>query len=138
MRNINTTLFRLSALPLLAACAAPDGAPSSSAPSERREVLAPIESADILIRESFPPQYALDIVSGLPSGCAQFSRIGVAREGASINVTVWNSVPAADDVACTMIYRTTRNTTELGSDFESGRTYEVRVNGEQTIPFTAQ
>lgn len=101
-------------------------------------MLAPIESADIQIRESSPPQYALEIVSGLPSGCAQLSRIDVADGREPIEVTVWNSVPAADDVVCTMIYRTARNTVTLGSDFESGRTYRVRINGEVELSFTAQ
>ncbi|HEX7079724.1 MAG TPA: hypothetical protein VF329_01760 [Gammaproteobacteria bacterium] len=101
-------------------------------------MLAPIDGADILVRESFPPQYALEIVSGLPSGCARFSRLDVAREGDSIEVMVWNSVPVSDDVVCTMIYGTARNTAALGGDFESGRTYEVHINGERTVSFTAQ
>lgn len=138
MRYIAPTLILSCGLPVLAACSAPDAVPPPSASDERREELAPIESADIQVRESFPPQYALEIVSGLPSGCARFSRIDVARDEASIEVTVWNSVPAADDVVCTMIYGTARNTALLGSDFEPGRTYEVRINGERTVSFTAQ
>lgn len=138
MRNISTVSILSSSLTLLAACTAPADPPPPSDARERTEVLAPIESAEIQIRESAPPQYALEIVSGLPSGCAQLSRIDVADGREPIEVTVWNSVPAADDVACTMIYLTTRNTVTLGSDFEPGRTYEVRVNGEISVPFTAQ
>jgi hypothetical protein len=139
MRNTVVKVLLSSVLPLLVACAAPDGGSSPPAAEERPEGRAPIESADLLIRESFPPQDALEIVSGLPSGCARFSRIEVTRrDDASIDVEVWNTVPADDDVVCTMIYGTARNTVELGTDFESGRTYEVRVNDEQSLSFTAQ
>lgn len=138
MHSIFRALIVSSALPLLAACTAPAGTPLSSLPADRKEVRAPIESAELLVRESFPPQYAIEIVSGLPNGCAQLSRISVTRERDSIEVDVWNSMPAGDDVVCTMIYGTTHNTAELGSDFESGRAYSVQVNGEQTISFTAQ
>jgi hypothetical protein len=138
-----------SALILLAACSGSEGsrptqAPTAAQPSEapdseaRKEALAPIESAEVIVRESAPPQYALKVVSGLPSGCATFSRIEHQRQDTVIHVTVWNSVPASDDVACAMIYGTSENTVSLGSDFESGRTYEVHINGERRTQFTAQ
>ncbi|MBX5461226.1 MAG: hypothetical protein IRZ28_09060 [Steroidobacteraceae bacterium] len=138
-----------SALTLLVACTGSEGNSPAQAPAaaqtaeappsgDRKEVLAPIESAEVIVRESAPPQYALRVVSGLPSGCAKFSRIEHKRQDAVIDVTVWNTVPARDDVVCTMIYGTSDNTVTLGSDFESGRTYEVHINGEPRTQFTAQ
>jgi hypothetical protein len=142
-------LILASPVAFLAACGGTDGEPppagaqdsSPAAPpalTARKDALAPIESADILVRESSPPQYALRIVSGLPSGCAQFSRIEVKRQDTAVDVTVWNTEPADSNVACTMIYGTAENTATLGSDFKSGQTYDVRVNGEQKTRFTAQ
>lgn len=104
----------------------------------RRAALAPIEAAELLVRESFPPQYAVRIVSGLPSGCAEFERIDVEREGNLIRLSVWNSLPADPNVACTMIYGTAENTAELGGDFDTGRTYRVQINGRPGPLFTAQ
>jgi hypothetical protein len=105
---------------------------------ERKRVLAPIEAAELVVRESIPPQYAVRVMSGLPNGCAKFDSIKVKREGTNVDLTVWNTVPADDRVVCTMIYGIARNTAELGSDFATGQTYTVRVNGEPRITFTAQ
>ena len=54
------------------------------------EVLAPIDNLEINIAESFPPQVFLNIQSGLPNGCVEFSRYELERDGTSIRVTVWN------------------------------------------------
>jgi hypothetical protein len=118
--------------------AAPPGnqPPAPAATPGRTAVLAPIESADLVVRESEPPQYAVRIVSGLPSGCAKFERVDVARDGYVVNVTVWNTVPADPGLACTMIYGTTEHTAELGSTFTRGETFAVHVNGESKLSFT--
>lgn len=98
---------------------------------ERTEVLAPVENVEILVMESFPVQYAVRITSGLPNGCAQFERIETNREGDTIEIEVINTEPAPGQlVACTMIYGFKENTVQLGTDFESGKTYTVRVNDE--------
>jgi hypothetical protein len=104
----------------------------------RKEVLAPIDGHDLLIRESAPPQYALVITSGLPSGCAAFERIDLRRDGTRIDITVWNTMPASDDVACTMVYGMLDHTVELGTDFEPGTEYTININGETTLKFVAQ
>jgi hypothetical protein len=136
-------VYPLAALALatagLIACTQQDATGDNAlAGGARKEVLAPVEAAEVVVRESFPPQYAVRITSGLPSGCAVFDRIDVERDGAVLEVTVWNTLPADDRVACTMIYGIADHTRELGGDFESGQTYEVRVNGEARASFTAQ
>lgn len=104
---------------------------------ERVEELAPIESIDVVVRESFPPQYALQITSGLPSGCAAFERTDVEREGNVFTVTVINTMPAPDaDVACTMIYGYFDQSVTL-EDIESGVEYTVNAN-DKTLTFTGQ
>jgi len=103
-----------------------------------QNVLAPIEAVEVRIAESFPPQYFLDVVSGLPGGCAQFDRYEVDRAGSEITATVWNLEPVpGPGVFCTMIYGTVEHHIALGSDFVSGTTYTVHVN-DVTKTFVAQ
>ena len=105
---------------------------------ETVEVAAPIEKVEILIRESWPPQYAVDVTSGLPSGCAKFERISHSTTGDRIEIEVVNTQPAPGElVACTRIYGYEENTVELGTDFEAGKTYTVSVNGVEET-FVAQ
>jgi hypothetical protein len=134
-----------AALAALTQLACTDGAPPSPAPERpplraqplpkpgvsgaRREVRAPIVRVSLRVAESFPPQYFVDITSALPNGCAQFARAEVRREGATIFVDVFNSEPASDAVACTMIYGEKESAHALGSDFTPGATYTVDANG---------
>jgi hypothetical protein len=110
--------------------------PKPLQPSQRR-VLAPIESVDMRIAESFPPQYFVAVTSGLPNGCARFDHYAVERDTDKIKITVWNTVPSDPRVLCTMIYGTVQHDIALGTDFQSGRTYTLSVNGT-TKTFTAQ
>src|SRR5690606_7542461 len=104
---------------------------------ERVEQLAPIEEIDVIVRESFPPQYVLQITSGLPSGCAAFERTEVERVGNTFNVTVVNTMPAPDaQIACTMIYGYHQQSVDL-EDIESGVEYTVNVN-DASMTFTGQ
>jgi hypothetical protein len=107
------------------------------APSgERQVVSAPIDGVDVLTLESFPPQYVVKVQAGLPSGCAQKHGHKVARQGNVITISVENTLPK-EPVPCTMIYGMYEVTINLGSDFQSGVTYTVKVNDE-TKTFTAQ
>ena len=101
------------------------------------QVPAPIESVEVLVMESFPPQYSLVVVSGLPNGCASFAGYRLERSGDTIRVEVLNWKPVGPQVACTDNYRTVTTNIPLGSDFESGRSYTVLVN-DVTESFVAQ
>jgi hypothetical protein len=108
--------------------------PRATIEYERELAKAPIESADVAVLESFPPQYRLHVVSGLPSGCAAFDHWTVAldEETKTFTVEIYNSVPAASaDVACTMIYGLIENSIPLNG-VESGHTYTVNVNDHST------
>ena len=52
-----------------------DGRDSPGFTGPVADVRAPIEDVEVIIRESFPPQYAVRVVSGLPSGCTTFGYI---------------------------------------------------------------
>lgn len=127
-------------LVVLVATACVPGADTRSADTGAKWKLvpAPIDGVDIVVRESFPPGYTAQIRSGLPSGCASLDSAKVTgRSDNEVRVTVLNSVPADEDVACTAIYGTVESNVDLGTDFESGETYRVKVNGRETT-FVAQ
>ena len=96
---------------------------------ERERVLAPIDATDIRVLESFPPQYMLNVIAGLPNGCARADGHNVDRIGETVRVRIYNTMPVGD-VACTQIYGTYELNIPLGSDFQSGRDYTVDVNGQ--------
>ena len=113
-----------------------EGDEDSGGDSTTVEVAAPIESVAVNIAESDPPQYFLEITSGLPDACHAFDRVETDRSGTAITVTVINKV-VTGDVMCAQVYETVSNTVELGSEFDAGVTYTVRVNDEM-LTFTAQ
>ena len=81
------------------------------------------------IAESYPPQYFVEVISGLPSGCAEFYGYEESRSENDITITVSNLVPAPDQqVACTADYRYHRTNIPLGTDFRPGETYTMAIN----------
>ncbi|MDA0271480.1 MAG: hypothetical protein O2798_11030 [Chloroflexi bacterium] len=111
--------------------------PPPVAPDGRRLEVAPIDGLDVLVLESAPPQYMAAVQYGLPSGCAQYAGTEVQRNGDVITITVWNTQPSDENVACTMIYGMGEENVNLGSDFQSGTTYTVKA-GDREVTFTAQ
>jgi hypothetical protein len=98
---------------------------------------APIESVQILTLESYPEQFVVQVISGLPSGCATFSHAEVTQDGTDINIDVYNMVPAPGElIACTMMYGIHDENVGLGSDFERGTEFTVIVNGTEQGSFT--
>ena len=101
------------------------------------EAPAPIESLDLMIAESFPPQYFLAVTSGLPNGCVKFDGYVIERAGNDIRVIVKNLKPSDEGIVCAQVYGTVETSVPLGSDFESGETYTVEV-GDKSHTFIAQ
>ena len=106
----------------------PPEPPSTGGSDAKVPTSAPIDGVEVGIAESFPPQYFLTVHSGLPSGCVRFGRYEVAREGDVILVRVTNLQPADREIMCTQLYGNVETRISLGSDFEPGRTYTVKVN----------
>lgn len=104
--------------------------------SDTKRLPAPIESVSIVMLKSYPPQYVVQITSGLPSGCAKFDSIDWERKGDRIAVHVYNTVPANEQMACTMVYGYHESSVNIGSAFTPGTTYTVDVNGTEKT-FTA-
>ena len=114
-------------------------APSEPTPPEPKMVdtPAPIESVNVAVSDSNPPEYTLQIVSGLPSGCVEFKEYVTSRQGNTVTVTVTNLKPA-DPVPCTTNYGYHQSEVALGSDLTPGEGYTVVLNGEVTNSFTAR
>ena len=101
----------------------------------------PIESAEIMVLESVPPQYQLRVVSGLPkgSGCSQFNGYEIRRsESNEIEVIVTHHEVADRMVMCTADFPIVETFVPLGSGFVSGEKYTVRVNSDTVTSFSAQ
>ena len=98
---------------------------------ETTEVSAPIDGVELNIAESDPPQYFLEVTSGLPDACHTLDRTETQRAGTEITVTVINRV-LTGDIACAQVYETESSTMFLGSEFEADVTYTVRVNDWET------
>ena len=100
-----------------------------------------IESAKVFVLESQPAQYQLHIVSGMPkgSGCSQFHGYEVRRrEPTEIDVAITHHQVADPFVVCTADFPIVETTVPLGSDFEPGVEYTVRVNSDTTASFVGQ
>ncbi len=98
---------------------------------------APIESVEILVLESFPPQYSAVVVSGLRNSCVQFGGYRLDRQGETFHVELLNLEPTDQSRACNGLYRTVETVVPLGSDHESGVEHTIDVNGT-TETFAAQ
>ena len=116
----------------------PTPEPTRVVPVDMVKVPAPIESVEIIVAESFPPQYFAHIVYGLPNGCVEFYGYEESRSGNTVAITVTNLKPApSEPVACAAIYLTQELSVPLGKDFRPGETYTVTVN-EVVETFVAQ
>lgn len=117
----------------------PVAQPNTPAPPQPGmvETPAPIDGVELVVSGDDPPQYTLEIVSGLPSGCIKFGGYAVSRVDNTIHVTVNNLRPTSP-APCTMIYGTFEGQVDLGSGFIPGESYTVVVNGKTTNTFIAQ
>ena len=91
-----------------------------------------IDSAQLLLLESYPPQVNLILTGSLPTPCHQL-RVAVSDpdELNRINVEVYSVADA--DVICVQVLEPFEKTISLGS-FASG-TYQVFINGEEIGEF---
>ena len=104
----------------------------------------PIERAELVLVEGAPPQYQLRVVSAMPKGssCSQFNGYEIRRSASNrIDVAITHHQVADPLVACTADYPVVETSVplgSLGSDFEPGVEYTVRVNADTTRTFVAR
>ena len=91
----------------------------------------PVQRVTVLEMESDPVQYALQVVSGRPSGsCTQHNGYELERRNDNtLNVRITHHAIADREVMCTADFPIEETTVPLGS-FEAGVEYTVTVNGE--------
>lgn len=133
-------LVLLIGIVLIAGCGEAEDMDGAGRPTPiaRDIVVAPIDELELIIRESFPPQYAVRILSGVPDGCTEFNEAKLTqRTGNTVEIEVTNTHPSDPTIACTAIYGTHESIVELGTDFASGAEYVVKVNDKE-LRFTAQ
>ena len=129
--RVQTATPETTEVPAPIPTSAPTPERAQTATPEATEVPAPIDGVELNIAESDPPQYFLEVTSGLPDACHTFERIETQRAGTEITVTVINRV-LTGDIACAQVYETESSTMFLGSEFEADVTYTVRVNDWET------
>ena len=114
---------------------------SFTAPEEPETITvsSPIESVELLVLESYPPQYNLLVISALPKGssCSWFNGYDISSPyPGRIEVEITHHEATGLQI-CTADYPYVETVVPLGSDFEPGREYEIVVNGESVETFEA-
>jgi hypothetical protein len=110
--------FVLVMLLLLSAC----GTAAGTGTTGRMQV----DSVDVQIAESFPPQVFVRFQGVLGDGCTTLGEMSQRRKGNTIDVTVATNHSGAE--VCTAIAQLVDKTIKLEGDFPPGE-YIVRVNG---------
>ena len=96
--------------------------------TEMGEAPAPVRGVTVNVDEADPPQYAVEFALWTPFTCDTFdATTNVHRSGTGVEVSVVNRV-VDDDEICSRGGRREQRSLSLGSDFEPGATYTVRVN----------
>jgi hypothetical protein len=116
----------LAAVLLLSACA-PTSQPSTQEPPQGGAVF--IDSADLLIMESYPVQISLQISGNLPTPCHSFhSEVAAPDDENRIQVTVWSEAdPAA---MCAQVLEPFEEGVSIPMTGQPDGTYSVWLNGE--------
>jgi hypothetical protein len=130
MAKPTTVLAVLAAVIGLAACAA--GGPAAQGPTAPAIVMvdgpAYLDSVDVLLGESAPPQLALHFMGSLPTPCHQLMwDADIPDGGGQVSVDVYSQSPA--DLDCIQVLAELDETIALGP-IEPGH-YTIVVNGEQ-------
>jgi hypothetical protein len=93
-----------------------------------------LDSADLLVLESFPPQYMLSLAGSLPTPCHQL-RVAISPPDAEnvIAVAVYSLVDP--NMICIQVLQSFTENINLGS-FPPGK-YTVQIDGGPTLEFDA-
>ena len=103
--------------------------------------LSPIDGVKLVTLETAPPQYELLVMSGLPkgSGCSRFNGYEIRRtDRTMIDIDVTHDEVADPYIICSDDYPILETSMHLGSDFEPGVEYTVRVNSHTVQTFLAR
>jgi hypothetical protein len=123
-------MFRIAPILFLLATAACSGS------TENDMAVEPItiESVDVLILESFPPQATARVKGVIGDGCSELHSEVQRRTGDTVTITVLRQRPR--EAICTQIAKLYDQTIRLEGTFPPGR-YTLRVNSVEKT-FTTQ
>lgn len=131
---VHKACFSLIVLLLLTACSGRNAEEplNSYAPVNGDEGLqrgeADIDSQEILILESFPPQFRLQMTGALPTPCHQLRAVvHEPNDQNEIHVEIYSVVDP--NTTCIQVLEAFEASIPLGSNLEAG-SYTVFVNGE--------
>ena len=104
---------------------------------------ADVQQAEVQILESDPLQYNLLVTYGIPagSGCSHDNGYSINRSEdneITISLTYHEVAPQEEPIICTADYPIEEVKIPLGSGFEPGKEYTIKINGEEEATFTAQ
>ena len=85
-----------------------------------------IQSVDVLVLESLPPQASAHVKGVIGDGCSELHSIGQERSGNTVTVTILRQRPK--DAICTQIARLYDDVIRLDGTYPAG-SYVLRVNG---------
>lgn len=89
--------------------------------------LAPIHEVKIFVNMSLPEQIFVYIKGGLSDSCTTLHELKTEHIDNTIKITVTTQCPV--DVKCAQVYSYFEENVALGSNFASGKTYIIDVNG---------
>jgi len=93
-----------------------------------------VESVEVQVLESFPPQASARVRGYIGDGCSTIHSVEQTRSGNTVTLTILRQRPA--DAICIQIALVYDQTIRLQGSFPPGR-YVLRVNGLET-EFTTQ
>ncbi|HEY5906884.1 MAG TPA: hypothetical protein VIZ31_02515 [Vicinamibacteria bacterium] len=93
-----------------------------------------IESVDVRVLESSPPQAVAHVRGWLGDGCSEFHSLDQSRSGSTITLTIRKQRPR--DAVCTAIAKLYEEDVRLQGQYPPGP-YLLRVNGFEK-PFTTE
>jgi hypothetical protein len=122
-RLVALALFGLIAF---AACGQEDPANPASPTGEptMSTVRLQVQTVDVLIAESFPPQISAHVTAIIPDSCTKAREPEISRDGTTITVTLIGERP--DGVACAQVISTYDKSIPLGT-LAPGK-YTLHVN----------
>jgi len=128
-------ILPLVAAASLIACAAPPASNPATPTQEPGGDPVYIDSADLLIMESYPVQVALHIVGNLPTPCHEFrSAVAASDDQNRIFVTAWSEAdPAA---ICAQVLQPFDTSLSIPMNGAADGIYTAWLNGEQVGEFS--
>jgi hypothetical protein len=100
--------------------------PPITDPEPTFESMTIIETAEVIILESFPPQLVLNVTGYQPDGCDFPVIVRQSRAENSVRVEIFREMPLA--VMCPMMLNPYQASIQLDGTFEPG-IYTIDVNG---------